>query len=391
MTSVECAPWPNYTDYESQLVQEVLLSNAVNYWTGRRGREFESAFAKKMHCEHAIALANGTLALELALNALEIGSGDEVIVTPRSFVASASAIQVSGAKPVFADVDMVSQNITADSIESVLSDKTRAVVCVHLAGWPCDMEPIKELAERKGLAIIEDCAQAHGAMYQDRSVGSWGDVAAWSFCQDKIITTGGEGGMITTNDSQLYNKMWSFKDHGKNRAKMESSPNTKSFRYVHDSFGSNYRLTEMQSALGLHQLDRLDDWIGERSTNALRYHRELSKMRVVRSELPSNKFVHAYYRFYFFLNTELLADGWTRDKIVEEVSVRGGDCFSGSCPEIYREKAFLDCYGVHERLPNAAKLGEQSLMLTCHPGLSSEYLSSNIAILQQVLQSATSE
>ena len=203
MIGSEFPSWPCFTHDEAKAVADVLLSNRVNYWTGNEGREFEREFAEAVGCTHAVAVANGTVALELALKVLGVGNGDEVIVTPRTFMASASAIVNAGAKPVFADVDRESQNITADSIRPVLTERTRAIICVHLAGWPCDMDPIMDLAAERGLWVIEDCAQAHGARYKGRSVGSLGHVAAWSFCQDKIMTTGGEGGMLTTNDPEI--------------------------------------------------------------------------------------------------------------------------------------------------------------------------------------------
>ena len=245
MDKITPSPWPSFSEEEGELVKRVLLSNKINYWTGQQGRMFEKGFSTMADCQHSIALANGTLAIDLALIALGIGPGDEVVVTPRSFMASASAVQNSGAKPVFADVDLDSQNITAETINAVLTDKTSAIVCVHLAGWPCDMGAIMELAEQKGLAVIEDCAQAHGARYDGKSVGGIGDIGAWSFCQDKIITTGGEGGMVTTNNPHLFEVMWAYKDHGKSRLKMEAPAKNRSFKYVHDTFGSNFRLTEM--------------------------------------------------------------------------------------------------------------------------------------------------
>lgn len=367
------------------MVQSVLLSNKVNYWTGQTGRIFEREFAKATNTQYAIALANGTVALELAFHALGIGGGDDVVVTPRSFMASASAIKICGANPIFADVDPVSQNITAESVANVLTDRTRAIVCVHLAGWPCDMEPLMALANRKNLFIIEDCAQAHGAKYQGKSVGGWGDIAAWSFCQDKIMTTGGEGGMITTNRAELYEKMWSYKDHGKNRHKMESPPTNCRFKYVHDRFGTNFRLTEMQSAIGLYQLEQLEDWHKARTANAARYQHNLAKSKIVRLAIPPTNISHAYYKYYCFLNSDQFAHGWDRDAVVEEVNHLGGSCFSGSCPEIYKEQAFVDFYGAHPELPVASQLGKESLMLNCHPGISKQYIDYNSSIINQVL------
>ncbi len=208
-------PWPSFTSEEASAVSRVLLSNRVNYWTGTEGRDFETEFAAWAGSRRAIAVANGTLALDLALVGLGVAAGDEVIVTPRSFIASVSCVVNAGATPIFVDVDPDSGNLSVETIERGLSSRTKAIIPVHLSGWPCDMAPIMELARARGISVVEDCAQAHGARYHGRSVGSIGDVGAWSFCQDKIMTTGGEGGMVTTDDEALWSRMWSYKDHGK--------------------------------------------------------------------------------------------------------------------------------------------------------------------------------
>lgn len=387
--SKDYTPWPNYSEEEGQIVKEVLLSNRVNYLHGAVGRKFESKFSMLCQCEHSIALANGTLAIDIALVALGIGEGDEVIVTPRSFMASASAIHNSRARPVFADVDLDSQNITAESVAAVISDRTRAILCVHLAGWPCDLDPIMELVDGKNIAVIEDCAQAHGAQYRGRPVGALGDIGAWSFCTDKIMTTGGEGGMVTTNSAEHYETMWAYKDHGKNRTKIETPSRDRGFKYVHDSFGSNFRLTEMQSAIGLYQLGLLPQWTEQRNRNAMQYHTALADMDVVRSPLPESDIVHAYYKYYLFLNLHVLKANWDRDRVMREVNSKGGNILSGSCPELYMEQAFISEYGSQKQRPNAARLGTESLMLVVHPSLTSEYIDFNIEVLTTVLHDVT--
>ncbi|MBQ53130.1 MAG: aminotransferase, partial [Leeuwenhoekiella sp.] len=269
MLNTPFSPWPSFTEEEANAARDVLLSNKVNYWTGQEGREFEKEFAAWADCDYAIALTNGTVALDLALQALGVGAGDEVIVTSRTFLASASSIVTSGAVPVFADVDADSQNITTDSVRAVMTERTKAIICVHLAGWPCDMDPIMALAAKHGLFVIEDCAQAHGARYKGRSVGSIGHVGAWSFCQDKIMTTGGEGGMITTNDEALWSRAWSGKDHGKSWHAVYEREHPPGFRWLHESAGTNARLTEMQAAIGRIQLGRMPDWHAQRAGHAV--------------------------------------------------------------------------------------------------------------------------
>lgn len=383
------SPWPSFTEEEADAVRAVLLSNRVNYWTGEQCHEFEREFAAWSGCAHAIALANGTVALDVALRALGIGPGDEVVVTPRSFFASAACIVNAGAAPVFAEVDRDSQNITAESIRAVLTPRTRALLCVHLAGWPCDMAPIMALAEERGLKVIEDCAQAHGARYRGRSVGSLGHVGAWSFCQDKIISTGGEGGMLTTDDRALWSRIWSLKDHGKSWEAVHARRHPPGFRWLHESFGGNGRLTEMQAALGRIQLRRLPDWHARRLANAERIWRcarGLPGLRV--PELPAD-IEHAAYKCYLFVEPQRLNDGWDRERILAEIVARGVPCFSGSCPELYLERAFEGTpWRPAERLPVARELGETSLMFLVHPTLSAAEIERTCTVLAAVMNEA---
>ena len=382
-------PWPNFSEKEGDLVKEVLLSNKVNYWTGKEARHFEKEYAEYFGSNYAIALANGTVAIDLALLALGVGEGDEVIVTPRSFVASASAVVNCGARPVFADVDSDSQNITADTIAAVLTPRTKAVICVHLAGWPCEMDAIMALAEAHNLAVIEDCAQAHGATYRGKSVGTIGAVGAWSFCQDKIMTTGGEGGMVTLDDEKLHQVMWSFKDHGKSLEKVNTPNPSTGFRYIHDTIGTNWRLTEMQAALGRYQLTQLADWGSQRQANGSAFNQLLADTNGIRLTVPPEHCAHAYYKYYFFVEPSALKSSWNRDKIVAEIVQRGVPCFTGACPEIYREQAFIGRYGDHPTLPVAASLGTTSVLLNVHPGVTVEHCEQSASIIREVFAQAT--
>ena len=383
-------PWPHFDEEQIEAATSVLRSGRVNYWTGETGRAFEQEFAAAVGTQHAIAVANGTLALELALHALGIGPGDEVIVPCRTFVATGGAVALRGAAAVFADVDPVSQNITAETIKAVLTPRTRAVIVVHLAGWPCDMDPIMALAARHGLKVIEDCAQAHGATYQGRAIGSLGDMAAFSFCQDKIITTAGEGGMVTTNDSRLWEIAWSYKDHGKSWDAVYHRQHATAFRWLHESIGTNWRLTELQSAIGRVALQRLPAWVAARRRNADLLHAMLAQQPALRTDLPPDGFGHSYYKFYAFLNPELLKDGWTRDRVVFALQAEGIPCGSGTCPEIYLEKAF-DGYPTRpaQRLPVAKELGETSLMFVVHPTLSDDDMRDTGRAVEKVLRAAT--
>lgn len=379
-------PWPSFTQAEADAVSKVLLSNKVNYWTGQECREFEKEFAQFAGTKHAVAVANGTVALDLALKALGVGAGDDVIVTSRTFLASASSIVTAGANPIFADVELDSQNISRRTIEAVLTPNTKAIICVHLAGWMCDMDPIMQLAEEKGIVVIEDCAQAHGAMYKGKSAGSIGHIGAWSFCQDKIMTTGGEGGMVTTNDEHLWKKMWSYKDHGKNFDSVYNKQHPPGFRWLHDSFGTNWRMMEMQAVIGRLQLQQMPEWTAKRNANMARIQAVFEHSPYFTVPKPSSDYVHAAYKCYVQVNVDALPEGWSRDRIMAEISAQAVPCFSGSCSEVYLEKAFDGTpWRPKTRLANAKALGESSLMFLVHPTLSEHSLQKTVDAIQSVI------
>ncbi len=407
MSNYSFSPWPSFSFEEAEKARQVLLSNKVNYWTGTECREFEKEFAAWAGTRHAVAVANGTLALDLALKALGIGPGDEVVVTPRTFIASISCVVNAGAIPVFADVDPDSGNITAHTIAQVLSARTKAIVCVHIGGWPCDMDPIMELADAHNLKVIEDCAQANGARYKNRSVGSIGHVGAWSFCQDKIMTTGGEGGMVTTNNEALWHAMWSFKDHGKSYAAVYERQHPPGFRWVHESFGTNWRMMEVQGAIGRIQLRAMAGWTARRVANAQAIWAACAPYPAVR--VPTfqcdrkrcagagasgcaarSGCGHAAYKCYVYVQPEFLAAGWSRDRIAAAISAAGVPCYQGSCSEVYLEKAFDDTgWRPEVRLPVAKELGETSLMFLVHPTLTAAEINKTVTVIAQVLSEAS--
>jgi len=383
------SPWPSYSAEETNAVYEILISNKVNYWTGGECRKFEKEFAIWSESNYAVALGNGTLALDVAFKALNIGDGDEVIVTSRTFIASISSIVNSGATPIFADVDPSSQNITPDSIRSVITDKTKAVLCVHLAGWPCDMDEIMAIANENDLYVIEDCAQAHGAEYKSKPVGSIGHIGCWSFCQDKIMTTGGEGGMVTTNDESLWRKMWAYKDHGKSYEAVYEREHPKGFRWLHESFGTNWRMTEMQAAIGRIQLKRMPDWHKKRLNNASSIWNTAKSCKGLKVPTIPDYIEHAAYKCYVFVELDRLKVDWNRDRIIQEINALGVPCYSGSCSEVYLERAF-DGTGFRpkERLPNAKELGETSLMFLVHPTLTKDEIQQTCDAITSVMKSA---
>jgi dTDP-4-amino-4,6-dideoxygalactose transaminase len=396
MLNTPFTEWPFYSEEEGNIVKEVLLQNDVNYRTGKRGYKFEKEFAEWTGSKYAVSVANGTVALDLTMVALGIGPGDEVIVSPRTFFASASTIVTAGATPIFAEVDRDSQNITAESIKKVMTSKTKAVICVHHAGWPCEMDPIMKLAQDKHIKIVEDCAQAHGARYKGCSVGSIGHLGAWSFCQDKIMTIGGEGGMVTTNDEELWKKMWSYRDHGKTfdpdfQIKSPKKNNANK-HWSHRSFGTNWRLTEMQSALGRYQIKRMPEWSRKRRANSKKIKETCREFLSIRVPEVPDYIDHACYKHFVFVRPAKLKAGWNRDRIMEEINELEVPCYSGGCPEVYREPAFKGTsfeLRDYEHFPIAKKLGETSLMFLVHPTLKELEIKKTCEVIQQVMKEAS--
>lgn len=382
--------WPEFTKEEANRVSQVLLSNKVNYWTGNEVRKFEEEFADWSNSDYAVALANGTVALDLAFKALDIGAGDEVIVTSRTFIASVSSIINAGALPKFVDIDPDSQNINHKLIEAAITSNTKAIVCVHLAGWPCEMKEIMNIANNHNLYVVEDCAQSHGAKYFGKHLGSIGHIGCWSFCQDKIITTGGEGGMVTTNSETLWKKMWEYKDHGKSYKEVYAKNNQKGYRWLHASFGTNWRMTEMQAAIGRIQLKYMDSWHEKRLNNAKSIWNEAKNCKGLRVPRVPKYIEHAAYKCYVFVRLDLIKKDWSRERIIIEINKLGIPCFSGSCSEVYLEKAFegLSCKP-KERLKVAKELGETSLMFLVHPNLLKSELKKTCQTLKTVLDLAT--
>ena len=390
MLSGNFSAWPSFNKQEIDAVSDVLSSNQVNYWTGSQCRDFELEFAQFCNTKHAISLANGTLALDLALKALDIKHGDEVIVTSRTFIASVSAIINVGAIPIFVDVDLDSQNITLQSIRSQVTKNTKAILCVHLAGWPCEMDEMMDIANEFDLYVIEDCAQAHGAKYKGKSVGSIGHIGCWSFCQDKIMTTGGEGGMVTTNDGSLWRKMWAYKDHGKSYEAAYEREHPKGFQWLHESFGMNYRMTEIQAAIGRIQIKKMPDWHAKRTNNANRIWNTARQCKGLFAPDIPDYIEHAVYKCYVFIKEDQLKSGWNRDKIIDEISALGVPCRSGSCSEVYLEKAFdITGFRPKERLANAKELGETSLMFLVHPTLTEDEIQQTCNTITAVMDLAT--
>lgn len=381
--------WPTFSDEEISAAERVLLSGKVNYWTGEEGKNFESEYAAYTGTNYAVAVSNGTVALELALEAIGVLPGDEIIIPSCTFIATASSVVMRGAIPVVADIEPFKLTICPKSIEKLITSKTKAIICVHLGGISCEMATIRALAKKNNCYVIEDCAQAHGATYDGQKVGSIGDIAAFSFCQDKIMTTGGEGGMVTTNSESLWQRAWEFKDHGKSYDSVFNRSHPPGFRWHHETFGTNFRMTEMQSAIGRVQLKQLDSWLSHRKNNALKIWdtcRDFTCFTL--PEMPENC-SSAYYKCYVFVNPDQLNSGWSRDRIMQEINNLGTPCFSGSCTEIYKEKCFQQFDSIYNQtLPVASDMGARSIMFLIDPTIDTEKINATVSSIKKVASQA---
>ena len=390
--------WPSYTKEEIKKVNGVLLSNKVNYWTGNQCRLFEKEFSTYFNSKYAVALANGTVAIDAALIALNLKKGDEVIVTSRTFIASVSSIINAGGIPKFADVCTNSQNFKSSEISKLINSKTKGILCVHLAGWPCEMDRIMSIAKKNKLFVIEDCAQAHGAKYKGKSVGTIGDIGCWSFCQDKIMTTGGEGGMVTTNNKNLWKKVWEYKDHGKSYNAVYNRVHPDGFRWLHETFGTNWRMTEIQASIGRVQLKKMPSWTAKRNEHQNKIWQSCSELELIRTPKFNQKSweffhkgnVHAAYKCYVFIKKNKLKYGWSRDRIIKEITNLGVPCFHGSCSEVYLEKSFKKANLMpKKRLQSAKELGNTSLCFLIHPTITKKEIELTCSAIKTVAKMAT--
>jgi len=376
--------WPNFSKNLISKVNKIISSGKINYTTGPYGKKFEKNFSRFIGNKYSVAICNGTAALEVAIKSLELPINSEIIVTARSFFSSAACIVNAGYSPIFADVDFLTQNISVDEIKKKFTKKTKAIICVHLAGLPCDMNSIKEFAGKKKLKIIEDCSQAHGASINKKQVGSFSDVATWSFCTDKIISTLGEGGMISTNNKKIYEFCKKYINHGTTRQKKNSDK----FVYNKNFFGTNLRITEIQSMAGLEQLKDLKRIQIKREKMSKDYFNLISKYQnLIDCYMPPKNIKNAWYRFYFFLKPDIKNYKKIRYKIIKSLKKDDVKCFTGSCPEIYLEKAFKKLKNFKViRLKNCKILGETSIALDVNHTLKDNEHKQNLLRLESVLK-----
>ncbi|MFC1715992.1 DegT/DnrJ/EryC1/StrS family aminotransferase [Candidatus Poribacteria bacterium] len=333
--------WPQFDEKAIKAVEEVLRSGKVNYWTGPKGMEFERKYAEWQGSKYAISVANGTAALHVALTALGIGPGDEVIVPSYTFIASSFSIVQAGAIPRFADVNLDDHCISVESAEKLVNERTRAIMPVHLYGNVCDMDKIMAFARKHDLYVIEDNAEAFGGVYKGRKTGTIGHMAACSFCQNKTFTTGGEGGMVTTDDEELAWQARSFRDHGYDvKERLNLLELEQKLPYIHNMVGWNYRMTEMQSVIGLAELQRIDDW------NMPRRKRNARIIMDAIKDLPQVKYMpvdteerqNGWYVCAFSLDIENMT--CDVDQFVAATGAEGAPCWRVFWPQCHTETAF---------------------------------------------------
>ncbi|NPV07807.1 MAG: DegT/DnrJ/EryC1/StrS family aminotransferase [Anaerolineae bacterium] len=335
--------WPQFSEEAIRAVEEVLRSGKVNYWTGRKGMEFEKAYAQWQGSKYAIAVTNGTAALHTALSALGVGPGDEVIVPSYTFIATSFSVVQAGAIPRFADVNLEDHCISVESAEKLVNERTKAIIPVHLYGNVCDMDEIMAFADRHGIWVIEDNAEAFGGEYKGKKTGTLGHIAACSFCQNKTFTTGGEGGMVTTDDEGLAWRARSFRDHGYDvKARLSLLELEQKLPYIHNMVGFNYRMTEMQSAIGLAELARMDTWnMPRRRRNALAVIEAIKDLpQVLYTPVDTPERRNGWYVMAFSLDIENMT--CDIEQFVAAAGAEGAPVWKVFWPQCHTEKAFTE-------------------------------------------------
>jgi len=403
-------PWPWYTEEIVQAAVEPLCSGKINYWTGPLGMQFEEAFAQWEGRKDGVSTNSGTSALHVALAGLGIGPGDEVIVPSYTFIATSFAVCQSLAVPVFADTIPNGHTISPESIQEKISERTKAIIPVHLYGCICEMDAIMEIAEEHNLYVIEDAAQAHGGVYKGKKAGAIGDAGCFSFCQSKHFSTGGEGGIVVTDNEEWLWRMRAFRDHGYDvKKRMGLLELEQALPYVHNSVGFNYRMTEMQSAIGLKELERIDTWnLPRRRRNAAILDKELEGIEQIAALPPNSEEVqNAYWLYPIVLHIEQL--DCNINQFTEALRAEGIPAGSVQWPQGYKEKAYTDHNGFGAKkypfespdtrmaavdynnvyLPNAADMETRCFWVALHPTYEPKHMKLIAAGIKKVIAAYT--
>ena len=405
--SIPFSHWPFFAQDEIDAAIAPLRLGKVNYWTGKRGMEFEAKWAEWIGAKMAISCTNGTAALQIAISSLGIGPGDEMIVPSYSFIASSFAIVQAGAIPVFADVTD-DHTIDPKSIEVHIGPRTKGIVVVHLYGVVADMGPILDIARKHRLKVVEDCAQCVGGEYKGIKVGLVGDAGCFSFCQSKHFTTGGEGGMVVTNDEELGWECRSFRDHGYDvKSRLNLLALEEKLNYIHNRVGFNFRMTEIQSVIGINELKRLDSWNLARRFKFARMYDEAFAGLFGIKKLPFNSKdrKNAYWWYPIILDIDRL--DVTAERFVKALGAENVPCYGIQWPEAYEEQAYrkLNGFGTAKfpflskeytdpdsvrygeaPCPNAKRLRDVTFSVFLHPTWETEHIERVIAGVKKVLK-----
>lgn len=387
-------PYPKYGDEEIRAAERVLRSGKFSRLSGEETKKFEQEYAEWFGVKHAIAVNNGTASIHVALAALGIGPGDEVIHTSHCFIGTATPSAHAGATPVFADIDPRTYNIDPKSIEEKITPRTKAIVPVHLNGCPADMDAIMDIAKRHNLYVVEDAAQAHGALYKGRKVGTIGDVASFSFWEDKLMTTGGEGGMIITNSDEINRVARMIQNHGEVAA--DSSYYVGERLYHHELLGWNYRMSELQAALGREQLKKLDSYIEGRRKNAHRLTELLKDIEGIITPYEPDDVKHVFYKYIIRLDRNVL-DIDAKD-FVAALQAEGIPCSRRYPTPLHQQPVFVNKSGFGNShfpftddvnygsgLPNSEKLPHDLVRLLMNPNMTESELQGTAKAVEKVV------
>ena len=399
--------WPAFAPETLEDVLEPIRTGKVNYWTGKKGMEFEEKWAEYIGAKMAISCTNGTAALHIAIASLGIGPGDEVIVPSYSFIASSFSVVQAGAIPVFCDVTD-DHTIDPAKIEELITPKTKGIIVVHLYGVVADMGPILEIAKKHNLKVIEDCAQCFGGEYKGIKAGMIGDVGCFSFCQSKHFTTGGEGGMVVTNDEDLGWECRSFRDHGYDvKTRMNMLALEEKLPYIHTRVGFNYRMTEIQSVIGINELKRFENWnLARRFKYAKMYDEAFAGLEGI-AKLPVNTEERKCSYWWYPINLDIDKLDCNAAQFVKALMAKNIPCYGIQWPEAYEEKAYREHNGFGSAkfpfesseytnpesvkydqvlCPNAKRLRDVTFSVFLHPSWEEEHINAVIAGVKATLK-----
>ncbi len=388
-------PFPIYGEEEISAAERVLRSGKFSRLSGVEAHSFEQEYAAWFGVKHAIGANNGTSAIHMALAALEIGPGDEVIHTSHCFIGTATPTAHNGATPVFADIDPRTFNIDPKSIEAKITPRTKAIVPVHINGCPADMDEIMDIARRHNLYVIEDAAQAHGALYKGKKVGTIGDVGCFSFWEDKLMTTAGEGGIIITDNDEIAKRAIMFQNHGE--AAADSSYYVGERLYHHEILGWNYRMNELQGAVGREQLKKLDASIEGRRRNAHMLTELFNEVEGILPPYEPEYVKHVFYKYIIRLDRKVL-DIDAKD-FVAALQAEGIPCSRRYPTPLHKQPVFEKKRGLGKGqfpftdevsygsgLPNCEELPHDLVRLLMNPNMAEEEVTDTVKAVKKVVE-----